>query len=134
MPDGVTTPDRLSLSVPTRTEHMGTVRNFIGSVGVHYGLTHEQIEDLKLAVSEICGDANESPSDGRIMVSIVRRDPSLDVEVTGIGRRPTVEPGADMDEAHAFRRRLIDALIPDPTFAQTGDGLSVRFTVGAVPA
>lgn len=120
-------PERLSLTVPTRAQHMSTVRNFVGSVGAHYGLAEEKIEDLKLAVSEICGEANESTADGRILLRISRSDSSLDIEVSGIG--PLEVRADDEDEARAFRRRLIDALIPDATFASTEDGMMVRFTV-----
>jgi anti-sigma regulatory factor (Ser/Thr protein kinase) len=125
MPHEAPPPEQLSLSVPTTTGHIGTVRNFVGSVGAHYGLTDEQIEDLKLAVSEICGNANESPADGRIVVRIAHNQTSLDVEVAGIGR--TVPD--DENEAHAFRWRLIDALIPDATFTPTDYGMAVRFKV-----
>ena len=120
-------PEQLSLTVPTRTQHMGTVRNFVGSVGAHYGLAEEKIEDLKLAVSEICGEANESTSDGRILLRISHSESSLDIEVSGIGRVDA--PADDEVEARAFRRRLIDALIPDATFASTDHGRMVRFTV-----
>lgn len=121
-------PEQFTLSVPTHTQHIGTVRSFVESVGAHYELPEERIEDLKLAVSEICGEANESPTDGRIRVRITHSDSSLDIEVAGIGTGRIGQAGG-VDEAPAFRRRLIHALIPDATFDSTEDGMAVRFTV-----
>jgi len=128
MRDDAGAPERVSLSVPTRTEHIGTVRNFVAAVAVHYGLSDDQIEDLKLAVSEICGDANESLADERILVEIGRSASTLDVEIAGIGM-PAADATDDAAESRRFRRRLLDALIPDATFTPSDGGMTVRFRV-----
>jgi anti-sigma regulatory factor (Ser/Thr protein kinase) len=130
MPDEAGPPQRLSLSVPQGTEHIGTVRAFIGAVGAHYRLGPHEIDDLKLAVSEICGDADASAVEGRIDVHVDRTDHALHVEVTGLGPARS-EEGPEAETARAFRRRLIDALIPDAVFAPTDAGMAVRFTVAA---
>jgi len=128
MPDEANPSQRLSLSVPQGTEHIGTVRAFIGAVGTHHRLAPEEIDDLKLAVSEICGDADASRAVGRIGVHVDRIGDALHVEVTGLGPARSGD-GPEADAALAFRRRLIDALIPDAVFARTDRGMAVRFTV-----
>lgn len=130
MPEDAGPAQRLSLSVPPGTEHVATVRAFIGAIGAHFGLAPEEIDDLKLAVSEICGDADASQAVGRIGVHVDRTDDALNVEVTGLSPARSDE-GPEAEAARVFRRRLIDALIPDAVFAPTGGGMAVRFTVAA---
>jgi anti-sigma regulatory factor (Ser/Thr protein kinase) len=128
MNEEVLSSEHVSLSVPTRTEHIATVRGFLGAAGAHYGLPQEKIEDLKLAVSEICGDATESSMTDRIRVRIAQRDSSLDIQVSGIGRAMSDE-APEGDATRGFRVRLIRALIPDAVVAPSEDGMAVRFQV-----
>lgn len=130
MPDEAGPTQRLSLSVPAGAEHIGTVRAFIGSVGAHFGLPQDQVDDLRLAVSEICGDPSRWTGDGRIHVRVAETVGALDVEIAGLGDASFSE-AAGADGALAFRRRLIDALIPDATFTTSDEGMAVRFAVRA---
>jgi Histidine kinase-like ATPase domain len=127
-PGDAVSPGSLSLSVPTRTEHIGTVRSFIAAAAAHFGLAEEPIEDLKLAVSEICADANEAPADGRILVHVTGGASALEIQIAGLAW-PLPEATRGADPTHVFRRRLIDALIPEAVFTPSDDGAAVRFTV-----
>ena len=45
--------DAVEIAVPLRTEHAATLRVIVSSLGSDHGLNVDEIDDLKLAVSEI---------------------------------------------------------------------------------
>ena len=47
------TDEAIEIGVPLRTEHAATLRVIIASLGSDNGLTIDEIDDLKLAVSEV---------------------------------------------------------------------------------
>ena len=76
-------------------------------------------------MSEICAGGRPDAAGGRITLEVVRDAAGLGVEVAGV---PLIDPDAG-DEVAAYRRRLIDALIPQATFTSSSETMAVRFVV-----
>jgi hypothetical protein len=74
-------PEGYSLSVPARPEYLATARLFAASVGRLLGSSEEQVEDLRLAVSEACTQAIAGGSTDRVTVELVPAGGSVTVQV-----------------------------------------------------
>jgi hypothetical protein len=116
--------ERTSLAVPAEPERVAAIRGFLATVAAHYGVDADRIEDLQVAVTEICAAVGSVPG-GRITVETALVGTGLEVTVSGA---PPFEAGPDGD-ALTYRRQLIDALIPQARFTPSGDAMYVRFTV-----
>ena len=65
------TPDRIDVAVPLRGEFASILRTLAASVGVEAGLSVDELDDLRLALSEIFAVlAGAVPTGGRALVSI----------------------------------------------------------------
>lgn len=65
------TPDRIDVAVPLRDEFASILRTLAASVGVEAGLSVDELDDLRLALSEIFAVlAGTGPTEGRALVSI----------------------------------------------------------------
>jgi hypothetical protein len=63
--------DRIDVSVPLRAEFGSILRTLAASVGADAGLSVDELEDLRLALSEIFSVLAETgPTEGRAFVSI----------------------------------------------------------------
>ena len=63
--------NRIDVSVPLRPEFASTVRTMAVSVGADAGLSVDELDDLRLALSEIFSVlADEGPPEGRALLSI----------------------------------------------------------------
>lgn len=90
--------DRIEITVPLRTEFFATLRTMAASLGADAGFSIDEIDDLRLGISEVVGSFAADPSDriraqfdlghGRLVVSIsssnATQDPVLDELATGI--------------------------------------------------
>jgi len=64
-------PDRIDVAVPLRVEFASTLRTLVVSIGADCGLSVDELDDLRLALSEIFSVlAENGPADGRALVSI----------------------------------------------------------------
>lgn len=105
---------RGSLQVPSSAPMLSTVRVFVGSFVSRFA-HEESTEDVRLAVSEACGD----PGDGSLRVVLDIGEDRCTVTCEGV-RRP-----AD-DEAGIMRMRLLRALAPDADWFRED---AVRFSL-----
>lgn len=65
-------PDRIEASVPLRAEFASVLRTLVASIGADAGFSVDELDDLRLALSEIFSVLAEAgPRDGRALVSIV---------------------------------------------------------------
>lgn len=63
--------DRIDVAVPLRVEFASTLRTLAASVGADAGFSIDELDDLRLALSEIFSVLAEvGPADGRAEVSI----------------------------------------------------------------
>lgn len=120
--------DEFHLTLPSRSEHLGTARSFAAAVARHYALTGEAVEDLKIAISEACVDALVAGEP----ISVTARGNGSDVAFA-IGAPETGDaPGrAALDELGAPARiELIRTLFPDASLSADEAGRrSIRFSL-----
>ena len=98
----------MSLRIPADASQIGTVRILAGSIGRVVGLADEEIEDLKLVLSELCAEAIEASGPGGFVeIRFVREAASLATEV-----RAPAGSEKRRNDSDDQRRRLLDALVP----------------------
>jgi hypothetical protein len=83
--------DRVEISVPLRTEYFATLRTLAAALGADAGFSVDEIEDLRLAISEVVtslGDGAASPdtpdarSDARIDATFEIGDSRIGVTIS----------------------------------------------------
>jgi anti-sigma regulatory factor (Ser/Thr protein kinase) len=63
--------DRIDVAVPLRAQFASTLRTLAASVGADAGLSVDELDDLRLALSEVFAVLVEKgPTDGRALISI----------------------------------------------------------------
>jgi hypothetical protein len=102
MPDHAPNPasvdvDRVEISVPLRTEYFATLRTLAAALGADAGFSVDEIDDLRLAISEVVsslgdsgqdGDDGPEPGDGRIDATFEIGDEQISVSIAlhhGVG-------------------------------------------------
>jgi serine/threonine-protein kinase RsbW len=119
--------DAFALTLPSRGEYLGTARSFAAAVARHFSITGEDVEDLKVAISEACVDALESGTpvlvhaedEGRVISFVV--DAPERAEATGPD--PRDELGAPV------RMELIRTLFPDAAIVSVDGRRAIRFSL-----
>jgi serine/threonine-protein kinase RsbW len=119
--------DAFALTLPSRGEYLGTARSFAAAVARHFSITGEDVEDLKVAISEACVDALESGTpvlvhaedEGRVISFVV--DAPERAEATGPDQRD--ELGAPV------RMELIRTLFPDAAIVSVDGRRAIRFSL-----
>jgi anti-sigma regulatory factor (Ser/Thr protein kinase) len=81
-------PDEFTLSFRGRPESLVSARLFAASVARHLGSGEEQVEDLKLAVSEACTNAIQARATEKITVAIVPNGDAVAVRVGMVDPAP----------------------------------------------
>jgi serine/threonine-protein kinase RsbW len=109
-------PDRISVNLPLVVHQASTLRTMAAAIGADAGFSIDELDDLRLAMSEIVAALAEPGSaPTRLTTSFVVRDGVLEVEMTSDdGRR------CDLDE-------LSSAIMASVTDSFEVDGAMVRF-------
>jgi serine/threonine-protein kinase RsbW len=139
--EGVSSTDRIVIELPPKPEFVGTGRMVVAAVARHHAFGDEQVEDLKVAVSEALTNsvrAHEAAgivdsvslvvwaADGALVVEIRDRGLGFDPEaVVQFGATPvpgTLESGLGL--------MLIRSLISDTHIERIeGSGMLIRMTL-----
>jgi len=127
---GTAPAQRSSLEIPSDTAHILTARLFAGGVARSLELDDEITDALRLTLTEICSEAIERRSGGRITIEMVADADRLRVAVTATGLLAGEATNAAADAT--YRRTLIEALSPDVSFVEAPGHSIVTFTVPAV--
>ncbi len=96
------------MSVPLRTEFFATLRTVAASLGADAGFTVDEIDDLRLAISEVVSslvDGADSPDD-RIHASFGLDGAGVSVTITTDER----ELGIELDE---LASSILDSVVDD---------------------
>jgi serine/threonine-protein kinase RsbW len=114
---------RFSIHVPSSTENLVMIREFVTSIGSQAGLPPSEVGQLELAVDEACANVIEhaygSDVTKEVSVRATLDDSILEIFVidTGIGFDPTSIEQKELDKLVAARRsgglgmRLIKSLM-----------------------
>ena len=119
---------KFSLHVPSSTENLALIREFVTSVGGQAGLTEAEVAKLELAVDEACANVIEHAYGHDITKEVIIRA-TFDAEElriavidTGRGFDPGKVPQAELERLVAERKsgglglRLIRSLMDEVTY------------------
>ena len=100
--------EHVEVTIPARAEFVSVVRLTTAAVAARQGLMYDEIEDLKIAVSEACTSlitAGVTPGSALIVRFALRPD-ALEVSVDGRGPGIALDPGAPDGDAALDEGRL----------------------------
>jgi serine/threonine-protein kinase RsbW len=101
---------RFTLLVPSSTENLALIRDFVSNVGLQAGLGDDDVAKLELAVDEACTNVIEHAHRGDLSKDVVVRatfdERTLRVEVvdTGEGFDPATQPQENLEQMVAKHR------------------------------
>lgn len=114
-----------TLDVPSTTQNLSLIREFVTRVGAQAGLDEAEVGQLELAVDEACANVIEHAYGGdatkQVMIRAVFDEDTLRIHVIDTGQRfdPTQVPQQDLKDLIAKRRtgglgmRLIRTLMDE---------------------
>jgi anti-sigma regulatory factor (Ser/Thr protein kinase) len=114
-----------ALNVPSSTENLALIREFVTRVGSQAGLDDLEVANLELAVDEACANviehAYEHDATKQVVIHAIFDEKTLRIEVvdTGKGFEPQGIPEADLRKLAAERKsgglglRLIKSLMDE---------------------
>jgi hypothetical protein len=118
--------DQVTLVVPARPEMWSIVRMTASVLAARLDLTFEDVEDLRLAVTELCsscavGAASEATCEARFEISGDRFELHLDISPVEASPPPTAEEGRlSMLE---LSEQILRATVDEHTVDEVQDGL-----------
>ena len=137
----------VELQVPARADYLAIIRMVVTSFAhLHPEYDDDQVDDLRLAVSEACTNAIDAhvavSTDDRVVircrggaealeVTILDRGGGFDVEHVEAAPPPTDPDRLDWERGLGIP--LIKALADEVDFTSTGAGTSVRLVIKAAP-
>lgn len=101
---------KFTLHVPSSTENLSMVREFVSNIGAQAGLNEREVGQVELAIDEACANVIEHAYKGDSSKEVIIRatfdDENLriDVEDTGTGFDPSGVPQEDLDNLIANRK------------------------------
>lgn len=125
-PDAVT---ELTLVIPVANDHIRFARLMASAVGSRLGFDYDMLEDLRIAVSELCTSVTEgNPNGGRLKLTY--RGDAGGVRITG---RSALAPGSSVPvEPGELTLQILEAVAGEHTFETSST--EVRFTLVLRPA
>ena len=111
--------ESISVTIPARADYVAVVRLSAAAVAGRMGFSYEDVEDIKVAVGEVCNLAIRAGSP-EIAVQFMVQPQSLMIRVTHEG-----DGAPASDEASELSIFLIDCLV-DETQTRVDDGYLTR--------
>lgn len=100
--------DEVRLAVPTRPEYLGLARVTAGGIASRLGFSFEQVEDLRLAIDEMCfGLTGSTGGDGILEVHFLLGTSALTVHGEGHFSAPVRMQLSELSEV------ILDALVDE---------------------
>jgi serine/threonine-protein kinase RsbW len=105
--------DVVELSIPVQADLVVLARLTAATVAARAGFDVEEVEDLRLAVDELCLSVIEGAPDGRLLLTFTRVEDRVDVQcVLDGGAVPEGGPSASAD-ADGLSALIIEALVDE---------------------
>jgi serine/threonine-protein kinase RsbW len=103
----------VELSIPARPDLLSIPRMAIAAIATDVGFDIEQVDDIRLAIEEICLSTGVGRGEGRLRLRYEWHDDSLEAscvfEAEEHGRAPT----ARNEQASDLSERLLEALVDE---------------------
>jgi anti-sigma regulatory factor (Ser/Thr protein kinase) len=114
-----TTTGEIRLEIPAAPEYLRLARLAVADVGARAGWSYEDIDDLRIAVDELCYAIGAGAQHGRLTLSYRVTDDGVEVEGVGEETSPLAAPGE-------LARAIIAAVVDE--FDLDVDERRFRFT------
>ena len=115
-----TSPEMIELSIPHRSEYVSMIRLTVTSIASRMGFDIEEIEDMKVALSEACSNAILHGGCGEqenFLVQFIREQKRLVISVSDFGKGYSVqslqEPNAEELNEGGLGIFIIKSLMDD---------------------
>lgn len=116
--------DVVTMQFPLNAEYIMPVRLALSGIAARMGMSVDDIEDLRTAVSEACVWAMDGMEKGDLFIE-ANVGNSLCVKITVRGQR--IRPRNETEGVLEISRMMIDALCRESSFMK--DGVSLCFAV-----
>lgn len=119
----MTGPDEVRLSVPAMPEFLRLIRVTAAGLGSRLGFSYDEVEDLRLAIDELCiGLTGKTGRDGTVHVRFRVDGDALEVTAEGhFGDNALFTP-----HESAWSRIILEALVDDHELAPGPEGPRFR--------
>jgi anti-sigma regulatory factor (Ser/Thr protein kinase) len=107
--------DRVVLTFPARGDLVVLARLVASAISTRVGFDIEELEDLRLAVGELCLVALQGSDavHGDLQLEFTVVPDSLDISCTLAGAAPAVARGAEGDQADELSEQILAALVDE---------------------
>ena len=101
---------KFTLHVPSSTENLALIREFVAAIGKQAGFDDQEIGKLELAVDEACANViehaygHDTTKEVIVRATLDSDEVRIDVEDTGRGFDPQTVPAAELEKLVAERK------------------------------
>jgi serine/threonine-protein kinase RsbW len=88
-----TSTGEIRLEIPAAPEYLRLARLAVADVGARAGWSYEDIDDLRIAVDELCYAIGAGAEHGRLTLTYQVSGPSVEVRGAGADTTPLAAPG-----------------------------------------
>lgn len=119
---------QLTLTLPAAGEYVRFARLLASAVGARQGLDFDAIEDLRIAVSELCTVATlEAPAEAELTLSYQGEGSSVSIA----GRVPFAAAPAGLARPGELTVQILDAIATEHSFEIDDTGVSFTLMMSA---
>lgn len=113
--------EHVELTTPARPEFLSLVRLSVGAAASRLDMTIDEIDDLQLAVEELCITlfASANSDEARLLTRIDANDDVVAVECRIEGASHAPAPGAAL-LPDSLSRKILDALVDEHSLSSDG--------------
>jgi len=112
--------DIVELTIPVRADLVVLARLTAATVASRADFDVEEIEDLRLAVDELCVSVIQGALDGRLDLQFSRDDDEIEVSCRYSAASSAASTAAD-ESLQGLSARILDALVDDHGESNEGD-------------
>jgi serine/threonine-protein kinase RsbW len=114
------------MTVPARPEVAQVIRAVVGSVASRLNFAYDEIDDLRLAASEVVAHLlEEIPPPTSLIARVSAQDGTVEVVVA---RTTSTDVWPPTGARHSLTTLILRALADEASFDRTDDGPAIRFT------
>lgn len=111
--------DAVCLTIPADVTYAQLARMTAATVAARFDFTYDDVEDVRIAVGELCGVLLGDDPDGRIEIILRFEDEVLEVEAWRLPAGGPVELGS-------LSQQILDAVTDEVTVHEEGTGITIR--------
>lgn len=105
--------ESVELTIPVQSDLVVLARLTAATVASRAGFDVEGVEDLRLAVDELCVSIVNGSSAGRLSLTFISSDGSIEVSCELDGPRSVATDSNDIYGEHDLSVRILDALVDE---------------------